>query len=630
MAPAEAPSTRPTSSDTTVNAATPLGGAQGDTGVLTTDEKQTDSSLPASPWGKGQALQSQPSAASPSSPAAAASPPNPPSDAAVAVTAVDAHDPDDPEAGRTKLETTLVVFALCLALFLAALDVTIIATAIPAISAHFNSSLGYIWVGSAYLLGNAAFVPTWGKISDIFGRKPVLLAAVVIFWVGSLVCALANSMGMLIAARAIQGVGGGGIIVLPNICISDLFSMRNRGMYFGILGMVWAIASALGPILGGVFTSQVSWRWCFWINLPLCGVGFVILVFVLKLHNPRTPIREGLAAIDWAGSLLIIGGTLMLLLGLEFGGVQYPWTSPTVICLIVFGIVTIGLFVVAEWKWAKYPVIPVRLFSHRTSVAAYAMSICHAFTFMSGSYWLPLYFQAVLAASSLMSGVYLLPFVLSLSFVSAMTGYIIKKTGKYRILISGGMFITVLGFGLFIDLGAKVNWAKLVIFQIVAGIGIGPNFQAPLIALQTNVQPRDIGAATAAFSFLRQIGTSTSVVIGGVIFNNEMQKQQARLQRELGDGLASRLSGHNAAGNVELVAGLKGQDGDVARGAFWNSLRTMYIVYTCFAFLGFIISLFIRQVDLSKQHQEHKTGLKSLVKKERAETTDEENTKAAQ
>ncbi|KAI9171677.1 Efflux pump dotC [Paramyrothecium foliicola] len=594
-----------------VASATSLGPTASDTTVNVENEGVTKGGLSS---GDEQAVSSQDE-----KPAAAPSPPSTGGrkdedadagpDAGASSAAV---HPDDPEAGRTKVETTLVVFALCLALFLAALDVTIITTAIPTISAHFNSSLGYIWVGSAYLLGNAAFVPTWGKISDIFGRKPVLLAAVATFWVGSLLCALANSMGMLIGARAIQGVGGGGIIVLPNICVSDLFSMRNRGMYFGILGMVWALASAVGPVLGGVFTSQVSWRWCFWINLPLCGVGGVILFFVLKLHNPRTPWKEGLAAIDWVGSLLIIGGTLMLLLGLEFGGVQHPWSSPTVICLIIFGFVTLGIFVVAEWKWAKYPVIPVHLFSHRTSVAAYGLAFTHAFTFMSGSYWLPLYFQAVLSASSLMSGVYLLPFVMALSFVSAGTGIVIKKTGKYKIPISTGMLITVLGFGLFIDLGAKVNWAKLVLFQIVAGIGIGPNFQAPLIALQTNVQPRDIGSATASFGFLRQMGTSISVVVGGVIFNNEMQKQQPRLQRELGPQLANALSGANAAGNVELVAGLQGHEGDIAREAYWNSLKTMYIVYTVFAFVGFLISLFIRQVDLSKQHQEHKTGLKSL------------------
>lgn len=167
-------------------------------------------------------------------------------------------DSDAPEAGRTKVQTTLIMFALCLALFLAALDVTIITTIIPTISEEFKSSQGYIWVGGAYLLGNAAFVPTWGKISDIFGRKPIILVAAAIFWVGSLLCGVSKSMGMLIAARAVQGIGGGGLIVLPNIAISDLFSMRNRGLYFGILGMVWSIASAVGPVLGGAFASKVS------------------------------------------------------------------------------------------------------------------------------------------------------------------------------------------------------------------------------------------------------------------------------------------------------------------------------------------------------------------------------------
>ncbi|OAA46957.1 multidrug resistance protein fnx1 [Metarhizium rileyi] len=522
------------------------------------------------------------------------------------------HQQGEPEAERTNVETFLIVLALCLALFLAALDMTIITTAIPTISSTFDSSLGYIWIGSAYLLGSATFVPTWGKISDIFGRKPVLIGAVVIFWIGSLLCAVSNSMGMLIAARAIQGVGGGGTIILPNICISDLFSMRRRGMYFGILGCVWAIASAVGPVLGGVFTTKVSWRWCFYINLPLSGVGILILIFVLKLHNPRTPVRQGLLAIDWAGSLLIIGGTLMFLFGLEFGGVQHPWASPTVVCLIVFGVVTIGLFVVYESMVAEYPVIPFSLFRHRTSVAAFALSFMHSFTFMGGSYWLPLYFQAVMGASSLLSGVYLLPFVLSLSITSASVGVVIKRTGNYKIPIMFGLTVMTLGFGLLVDLGDDRNWAKIIIFQIIAGIGVGPNFQSPLIALQTNVEPRDIGSATASFGFLRQLGTSISVVIGGVIFNNQMQAQSSALQRELGPQLASMFDGSRAAASVHIVSTLQGHDAAVVQNAYWNALQKMYILFTCSAFVGLLLSFAIKQKKLSKDHTEHKTGLQSL------------------
>ncbi|GAB0131878.1 hypothetical protein EsDP_00000333 [Epichloe bromicola] len=518
----------------------------------------------------------------------------------------------EPEAGRTQLETFLVVFALCLALFLAALDMTIITTAVPTISSHFDSSLGYIWIGSAYLLGNATFVPIWGKISDIFGRKPVLIGAVAIFGIGSLLCAISNSMGMLIAARAIQGVGGGGAIVLPNICVSDLFSMRKRGLYFGILGGIWAIASAVGPVLGGVFASKVSWRWCFYINLPLSGVVLAILLFVLKLHNPRTPAREGLMAIDWLGSLLIIGGTLMLLLGLEFGGVQHPWDSATVICLVVFGVVTVVLFVVYESRVAKYPVMPVSLFRHRTSVAAFSLSFMHAFANMGGSYWLPLYFQAVMGATSLLSGVYLLPFVLSLSFTSALTGIAIKRTGNYKLPIMIGVAIMTLGFGLLVGVGDDRNWARIIIFQIIAGIGVGPNFQAPLIALQTNVEPRDIGVATASFGFLRQLGTSISVVAGGVIFNNQMQAQRGYLESQLDPSLASLFAGSQAAASVHVVAGLRGNDAAVVKHAYWNALQKMYILFTCAAFAGLVISLGITQRKLSKHHTEHKTGLQSL------------------
>lgn len=166
-----------------------------------------------------------------------------------------------PEEQRTKAQTFLIMLALCIALFLAALDMTVITTVVPTISEHFHSTTGYVWIGSAYFLGNAAFVPTWGKISDIFGRKPVLLIAVTVFLIGSLLCALSQNMGMLIAARAIQGVGGGGAIVLPNICVSDLFSMRKRSVYFGILSLVWAFSAAIGPVVGGIFASKVSWRW---------------------------------------------------------------------------------------------------------------------------------------------------------------------------------------------------------------------------------------------------------------------------------------------------------------------------------------------------------------------------------
>jgi MFS family permease len=225
--------------------------------------------------------------------------------------------------------------------------------------------------------------------------------------------------------------------------------------------------------------------------LPLDGLAFIIILFVLDLHTPKTPLRQGLKAVDWMGALTMTGGTIMLLLGLEFGGISYPWSSATVICLIVFGVVLIGLFFVVEHRFAPYPLMPLSIFSKRSNLAALGVCFFHAFVFISGSYFLPLYFQAVLGATPILSGVYLLPTALSLSFLSAFTGIFIRKTGQYLPPIWFGLVMMTLGFGLFIDLGPNSSWAKIIIYQIVAGIGVGPNFQSPLIALQSLVPVRN-------------------------------------------------------------------------------------------------------------------------------------------
>lgn len=375
------------------------------------------------------------------------------------------------------------------------------------------------------------------------------------------------------------------------------------------MGMVWAVASAVGPVLGGVFTSEVTWRWCFYINLPISGVGMAVLAFVLKLHNPRTPMRQGLAAVDWLGSLTVVGATLMVMLGLELGGVSHPWSSPIVICLIVFGVVTAGLFVLVEWKLAEFPLVPMSLFQARSSAASLGVAALQGFVFISGSYYLPLYFQAVLGASPLMSGVYVLPWVMSLSLVSAATGIFIKKTGKYLPCIIFGMAVMTLGFGLFVNLEARADWAKIICYQLVAGIGVGPNFQAPLIALQTTVQPRDMASATATFGFVRQLFTSISIVVGGVVFQNGMQHRYPKLLEELGPDVANLLSGSNAASSVGLVDQLPEAPRQIAREAYAGSLQTMYIMYVAAAGLGLLVSFLVESRKLSKDHTEHKTGL---------------------
>ncbi|RSM08101.1 hypothetical protein CDV31_008314 [Fusarium ambrosium] len=522
---------------------------------------------------------------------------------------------DEPESSFPKSKQSLakiatVMTSLCACVFLAALEVTIVSTALPTIASHFASDSGYTWIGTSFVLAHTASTPSWGKISDIWGRKPILLIANVIFFGGSLICALVDDLAAFIAGRAVQGLGAAGMQTMVNICISDMFSQRDRGLYYGLTSIVWAVASGVGPVLGGAFTDRASWRWCFWINLPITAAVFVLLILTLKLPSPNTPVWAGLKAIDWPGSFLIIGGTLMLLLGLYLGGVYEPWNSAPVVCLILFGIITAALFILNEWKLAEYPVIPVHLFKTWSSAAAYAVTFFHAFVFMGVAYYLPLYFQAVLLASPLRSGLYLLPFILSITVTAAATGAYIQLSGKYLAAVHIGLVIMTLGIGLMIGLDLDLNWSKLIPFQIVSGIGVGMNFEGPLLAVQTVVPHKDVAAATTAMSFVRTIATAISVVIGGVLFQNEMKGKKQTLVDGLGPQLARFFDGATASASVDLVKTLPPEQQLIVRRAFFYSLDRMWIMYTAFSGVGLLLGFFIRAQHLSKEHEAAELGIR--------------------
>ena len=383
-----------------------------------------------------------------------------------------------------------------------------------------------------------------------------------------------------------------------------------------------------------MFTQFVTWRWCFYINLPLDGLAFAILFAFLDVHTPRTPIVAGLKALDWLGSLAIVGGTVMFLLGLEYGGVMFPWASATVVCLIVFGAVVLALFFAVELYVPRYPLMPLRLFRDRSNVACYATCFWHGFVFISGSYFLPLYFQAVLGASPLLSGVYLLPFVLSLSFVSAATGIIIRKTGRFRPPIWFGTFFMTVGFGLYINLQSYADWARIIVFQIIAGMGVGPNFQAPLIALQARVPPSDIASATATFGFVRNLSTAIGVVIGGVVFQNQMATRGPSLAgppNDVSPDVLAQLAAGDAGASTEVVAALPPAQQDAVHVVYTQSLQTLWICFTVFAFAGFLSSLAIGTKTLSKQHEVTKTGLEAQeAGRQRANAEDQERRKSRQ
>ncbi|RKL16606.1 hypothetical protein BFJ68_g5221 [Fusarium oxysporum] len=461
---------------------------------------------------------------------------------------------------KTLLQIATVMSSLCACVFLAALELTIVSTALPTIAAHFASDSGYTWIGTSFVLAHTASTPPWGKISDIWGRKPILLFANVIFFAGSLVCALVDDLAIFIAGRAIQGLGAAGMQTLVNI-------------------------------------------------LPITAAVFVLLVFTLKLPSPNTPVWAGLKAIDWPGSFLIIGGTLMLLLGLYLGGVYEPWNSAKVVSLIVFGVVTGVLFIWNEWKLAEFPVLPVHLFKTCSSSSAYAVTFFHAFVFLGVAYYLPLYFQAVLLASPLRSGVYLLPFILPISISAALTGVYIQFSGKYLLVSRVGLMIMTLGMGLMISLDINMNWAKLISFQILTGIGVGLNFEGPLLSVQAVVPHKDVAAATTAMGFVRTLATAISVVIGGVLFQNEMKGEYQTLEDSLGPGLARLFNGASASASVDLIKTLPTESQLVVRTAFFNAIDKMWIMYTAFSSVGLLLGFFMKAHHLSKDHQEAHLGI---------------------
>lgn len=513
---------------------------------------------------------------------------------------------------RSKFRITMILVACLLSLFIAALDVTIVATAVPTITSELHSPAGYAWIGGAYLIATAAGAPIWAKLSDIWGRKIILLFAVALFMGSSIICALAVDMTMLITGRAIQGAAGGGLIMLVNIVISDVFSMRRRSLFLGMCEAIWAIAGASGPILGGLLVDHASWRWCWWINLPCCVVAFVILLMFLDVHNPKTPFKDGMKAIDWAGSLSILALTVMVLLGLDFGGSVFAWSSPKVICLIVFGALCSVIFIYSEKRLAKYPLMPMVLFAQRSNVATLLVIFFHGISFIGPEYYLPLYFQSAKEASALKSGVLLAPQIVTTSLMGILSGLIINRTGRYRELIWMGPVLLTIGNGLYIHFNSTTSIAEIIGFELVAGVGSGLQFTPPMVALQALCAQDDVGTATSTLSFTRAMGLAISVVLGGVVFQNSMENQASGLRAAgVPTNVTALLSGKNAAANAMIAHTLTDPvHKQAVVDAFSISLRNLWIMYTCFSFCGIIASLFIAKAVLSKEHSETITGLK--------------------
>ncbi|KAJ8113688.1 hypothetical protein OPT61_g4231 [Boeremia exigua] len=478
-------------------------------------------------------------------------------------------------------------------------------------SHDLNSAAGYTWIGGAFLLGNAASGPIWAKLSDIFGRKLIVLLALGVFFASSAVCASAATMEALIVGRAVQGAAGGGLILLVHVCISDMFSLRERSLLMGLTEGIWAVAGGIGPILGGVFASLVNWRWCFWINLPISGLAAILILVFLDIKHEHTSFVDGMKAIDWLGIFTFLGCTLMILLGLDFGGVLFPWDSAKIIALLVVGSCMIFAFIYSEAKFAKYPLIPMSLFKNKTNVATFLVVFFHGFVFIAAEYYMPLFLQSVLGASPLRSGVLLLPLIVTGAVFGVVCGVIIHRTGRFREIMWVGSAFMCLGYGLFVSFDANTTTAQAVGFQMIAGLGQGVLFEAPLIAIQSQVKQADVATATATMAFVRNIAVSISVIVCGTIFQNSMSNRNGYLRAAgLPHDLLEQLDGEKALANVMVPSTLENPAWQfAAKQAFAWATRNMWIMLTVVAFVTLVASLFVEAAHLGTEHVETVTGL---------------------
>lgn len=483
----------------------------------------------------------------------------------------------------------LVLGALMLTMLLAALDQTIVSTALPRITSDLNGLGQLSWVVTAYLLTSTASTPIWGKISDLYGRKIMLQSAIVIFLIGSALAGAAQSMSWLIVTRGIQGLGGGGLMVLAIAVIADVIPPRERGRYTGLFGGVFAVSSIAGPLLGGFFVDSLSWRWIFYINLPL-GI-LAMFVIAAALQVPRRRVEH---SIDVLGAALMVSGVTLLLLVVEWGGNRYDWNSPTI---LVMGALSIGLlvaFVRVELK-SREPLVPMSLFANRIFSTTSILGFILGLAMFGAIVFVPLYLQMVTGATPTQAGLQMVPMMAGMLTASVVSGRMITRFGRYKVFPIVGMGIATVAMYLMSSLRVDTPYWQLAIALTLLGIGMGNVMQVLIIAVQNSVHPRDVGVATSGSTFFRSMGGTIGTALFGAVLTSQLME---RLTAALPASATGSMELDGLTSNMARIAALPEPIRLVVLESFTGALDRVFLTAVPILAIGFVLAWFLKDIRL--------------------------------
>ncbi|KAK5117768.1 hypothetical protein LTR85_008743 [Meristemomyces frigidus] len=497
--------------------------------------------------------------------------------------------------------------------FVISLDSTILTASLPTVAKALDANaVKAFWIVASYLLANAVVQPLMAAFADIFGRRSTFFASLLIFTTGTIVCCTAHNVAQMLAGRTIQGIGGGGILSVNLIILSDLIPLRQRSKYVGLIQLINSLAINLGPVVGGALIKS-SWRWVFYINFPFCGIGLAIIPFLLRYARQETTMYDKIGQIDWLGSLMFIAGSTAFLIGVSWGGSEFAWSSAATLVPLIMGIATVIATGVYERFGARTPFLRLSLFRNRSAIAVYVCTVLQSLTLFAQTYFLNLYLLTVKLYSPVLSGAVFLAFAFTVVPVSAIIGALITRFGCYKWAIFCGWLINTFGLGALMILDRETFVPGMIFTFLVAGTGQGILFMAHQVATQASCRTRDVAYATAMFSFMRSLGFCLGIALGGTIFQNFLRHRLSHL------GLPLEIAADAEAYASIIRAMTASAQKDTIVEAYAWAFRYLFATMSGISGLGFLLSFIIGEHTLDVEHDAtHKLMSKELLQMEQA------------